>query len=372
MKKSLIFILISGLFCVFLFPEVINPDQPSRGEWDFSPKLLWQVEEAGQDLFGEIQNLAVDSSQRVFVADMKHSYIFIFDRQGRYLKRFGKKGEGPGEIREYYGGDQLHIVGDTVLFADRTMIHYFDTDGNYEKSLQFSLNLKPRAFINEHTFISAPATTDGRSKDTFRITVCDLDTGKRTPIASFQPFKKATSTHEDGGHQVTVGIVIGDITPLMLVQVAGERLYYGMSDTYRLHISDLKGQIISSFGIPGRRANPVSDAYKEELKASLGDVPPNLLKNIMDGLPSRASFFSAIHVDKKGHIYLFESDPDSQSKKSVDIFNSRGEFIYRGAFEAEDGESIQLIRLCDGFVLMVKEDEEGTVTLSKFSIKLPR
>ena len=202
--------------------------------------------------------------------------------------------------------------------------------------------------------------------------MCDLDIGRRTPIASFRPFDKATSTGQNQGRRVTVGIVIDDITPLMMVHVAAGRVYYGMSDTYRLHISDLNGKIISSFGIPGRRANPVSDEYKEELKASLGDIPANLLKSIMDGMPPRASFFSAIHVDKKGHIYLFESDPDSRSRKSVDIFTPRGEFVYRGAFEAENDESIENILIGDGFVLIVKEDQEGTVTLSRYSIRLPR
>ncbi len=372
MKKSLIFILISGFFLCFQFPEVINKDRPLNGEWDFSPELTWEVEEAGQDLFGEIQNLAVDSKQKVFIADLKHSYIFIFDQKGRYLKRFGKKGEGPGEIREYFGGDQLHIVGDKVLFTERTMIHYFDTDGNYLKTVQFSLNLKPRAFIDEHTFISAPATNDKRSKEPSQITVYDLDTGKRTTIASFRPFDKATSTEENGSRQVTIGIVIGDITPLMLVHASGDRIYYGMNNTYRLNISDLDRKKILSFSIPDRKANPVSDEYKKELKASLGEIPANFLKSIIDGLPSHASFFSAIHVDKIGNIYLFESDPDSRSRKSVDIFNPKGEFIYRGAFAAGNGESIENIQIGDGFVLIVKEDEEGTVSLSRYSVKLPQ
>jgi hypothetical protein len=372
MKKSLIYILVFGIFSAFQFPEVINPDRPLSGEWDFSPKLLWKVDEAGPDLFGEIQNLAVDSKQKVFVADLKHSYIFVYDQNGSYLKRFGKKGEGPGEIREYFGGDQLHIVGNKVLFCDRTMIHYFDNDGNYLKTVQFSQSLKPRAFIDEHTFVSAPATNDRRSREPSQILLVDLNTGKRVPIASFRPFDKATSTEEDGDRQVTIGIVIGDITPLMLVHAVGNRIYYGMNDTYRLHISDLEGNTISDFSIPERKANPVSDEYKKELGESLGDVPPNFLKKIMDGLPPHASFFSAIHVDKKGNIYLFESDPDSRSKKSVDIFNSKGEFIYRGAFEVEKGKSIEYLRIDDRFVLIVTEDEEGTVTLSKYSIKLPQ
>lgn len=372
MKKSLLCILTSVFISGFLFPDVINDDQPLKGEWDFNPALTWVVEEAGEDLFGEIQNLAVDSGGKVFVADFRHSRIFIFDGQGRYLKRFGKKGEGPGEIREYFGGDQLHVVGDKVLFCDRAMIHYFDTRGNYLKTVPFSIRLKPRAFIDENTFVSAPATSDRRSREPSRILVYDLDTKNQTPIASFRPFDKATSTEGDSDRQVTIGIVIGDITPLMMVHVRGDRIYYGMSDTYRVHVSDLEGKEILNFSIPERRPNPVSDAYKKELEDSLGDVPPNFLKKIIDGLPPHASFFSAIHVDNEGNIYLFESDPDSRSRKAVDIFNPRGEYIHRGTFEVEKGESIEYLRIHDGVVLIVTEDEEGTVKLSKYSIRLPR
>jgi hypothetical protein len=371
MKKSLIFVLISGFLICFQFPEVINKDKPLNGEWDFHPQLTWEVEEAGQDLFGEIQNLAINSAQKVFVADLKHSYIFVFDRNGRYLKRFGKKGEGPGEIREYYGGDQLHIVGDKVLFTDRALVHYFDYDGNYLKTVPFSPILRPRAFIDEHTFISAPATNDRRSREPAKITVYDLDTKKRSTIASFSPFEKATSTEQTSSRQVTVGIVINDITPLMMVHFADDLIYYGMSDTYRLYISDLQGKIISSFSVPGRKANPVSNEYKKELKASLGDVPENFLNSIIDGLPAHASFFSAIHVDEGGNIYLFESDPDSKSKKCIDIFNPKGEFVYRGFFEAKKGESIESILIGDGLALVVIEDEDGTIRLSRYSIKLP-
>lgn len=371
MKKILFMILMSGCFLFSQLPEIINKDRPLKGIWNFSPKLIWKTGEAGQDLFGEIQNLAVDNEQKVFVADTKHSVIFIYDRNGRYLKRFGKKGEGPGEIREYFGGDQLHLVGDKVLFADRAMVHYFDTLGNYLKSVPFSPSLKPRIFIDEHTFISAPATNDQRSKEPSRIMVYDMGTGKRKAIASFRPYNKATSTEQTESRQVTVGIVINDITPLMMVHVAGDRLYYGMSDTYRIDIVDLEGKIISRFSIPDREANPVSDTYKKELKASLGDVPENFLNSIIGGLPPHASFFSAIQVDKKGNIYLFESDPDSKSKKSIDIFNPRGEFIYRGSFASDIGESIQNILIGDDLALIVTEDEEGTVKLSRFSINLP-
>lgn len=371
MKRSVIVAFFLVFFAYSLFSEVVNPDRPAKGLWDFHPKRIWVVDEAGPDLFGEIQNLAVDHDHRLFVADLKHSAIFIFDSRGRFLKRFGKKGEGPGEIREFFGGEQLYVVGDKVLFADRTILHYFDTNGNYVKSVPFPITLKPRAFIDEHTFVSAPATNDRGSKEPSRIIVADLDTGKRVPIASFSPFEKATSTEQNAGRQMTVAIVIGDITPLMLVHASGERIYYGMNDTYRLHISDLKGNEITVFSIPDRKPNPVSAAYKKELANNLGDVPANFLKNIMEGLPPHASFFSDIHVDKNGNIYLFESDPDSRSKKHVDIFNSRGEYIHRGAFEADNGESIESILMGDGYVFMATEDREGTVKLTRYSIRLP-
>ena len=370
--KRILSIIIISIFCVILlFPQVVNTNKPFKGKWDFNKKLLWETESAGDEVFGEIQNIAVSVKGNIFIADTKHSLIFMFDKDGDFLKTFGKKGEGPGELREYFGGDQLHVTKNRIIFVDRALVHYFDLKGNYLNTIQFSPVLRAREFINTDTFLSAPPTVDRRAGDTSKILLYNLKTDKKTIITSFKPFDKATDTQESGGNQVTVGIVIGDITPLMMVRYKDNKIYYGMSNKNEINVCDLNGKHIMKFSNPEKKQNKVSDKFKNDLKAMLGEVPENMLNNIMNGLPKKASFFSAIHVDSKGNIYLFESDPDSETKKIIDIYDKTGKFIYRSSITSSEERTINNILLNNNYLFIDAEDEDGNVVFSKYMINLP-
>lgn len=194
---------------------------------------------------------------------------------------------------------------------------------------------------------------------------------KNTVIASFKPFEKATDTQSNKGNEVTVGIVIGDITPLMQVTYSHGKVYYGMSNKNEINICNLSGKYLFKFSNPDKKPNPVSDEYKKELKKSFGDVPANLLNNIIKGLPENASFFSDIQVSKNGNIFLFESDPDSRSSKVIDIYNKEGNFIYRTFLTVDDDRTINNILIKEDTLYLGTEDDDGSVYLSKYSIRLP-
>ena len=370
MKKSTIFSFIF-LFTLLIFSDFTNKNVPENGKWDLNKKLVWKVETAGNDVFGDIQNIATSEDNRIYVADMKNSLIFIFDESGNFVKSFGKKGEGPGEIRDYFGGNILQVVNKQVIFSDRTMLHYFDIEGNYIKTKQLSPRLKPREFINKDIFISAPVTIDRRGKGEEKIILFNLKTGEKTEIASFRPFDKATVTKEGKGNQMTVAIVIGNITPMMLVKYKNKKIYYGMNNKNELNVCDISGKKLQTFSNPEKKPNKVSAEFKKELKARLGEIPENILKSIINGLPPHASYFSAIHIDHNENIYLFESDPDSENSKQVDIYNNNGKFVYRTEIRSENNESIQYIHMTDNFLYMVTEDEDGNVILSKYRIDIP-
>lgn len=52
-----------------------------------------------QLMFGEIASAAVNSRGQVVVVDRKTEDVRLFDAQGKFLQRLGKKGQGPGEFR---------------------------------------------------------------------------------------------------------------------------------------------------------------------------------------------------------------------------------------------------------------------------------
>jgi hypothetical protein len=57
MKKILIFTIL--LLLVFSLAvglvrgteTIVNPDKPSKGQWDLNPRKVWQVDRAGDDVF---------------------------------------------------------------------------------------------------------------------------------------------------------------------------------------------------------------------------------------------------------------------------------------------------------------------------------
>lgn len=78
--------------------------------------------------------LTTDSDGKIFVADNYSCNIKIFDKKGNYLKTFGKKGNGPGEITNLAS---LFIAKDTIYVSDQfnKSISLFNKQGEYIKSL---------------------------------------------------------------------------------------------------------------------------------------------------------------------------------------------------------------------------------------------
>jgi hypothetical protein len=59
--------------------------------------------------------MAVDDSGFIYVADGGHYEVRVFDAEGRFVRRFGGRGSGPGEFQ---GLNALHVFGDTVVVLD--------------------------------------------------------------------------------------------------------------------------------------------------------------------------------------------------------------------------------------------------------------
>ena len=83
-------------------PVVENSD---HGLWDDAPRQTFQIledlvlgSEDGDDAFGRIMDVAVDSHGRWVVLDQGFCEVKIYDPDELTMKTIGRKGEGPGEF----------------------------------------------------------------------------------------------------------------------------------------------------------------------------------------------------------------------------------------------------------------------------------
>jgi hypothetical protein len=349
-----------------------NRDKPLKGHWDLEMKKIRQMESAGDDVFGSIQNIVAAKNGWLYILDDKNEKIYIFNKEGNFISAFGRKGEGPGEIRAFGAGKQLFAVADTLVYADRGTLHYFNLEGKYIKSVRIPGHLKPRTFVSRDIFISAPPTMGYTRNGKAEILLFDAGKQSETVITSFTPFDKAYTNKTTGKQSVGVGIVIEDITPLMIVKYRDGYVYYGMSDVYQITKHRLEGNQKAAFTLNGRSRKPVSKAYKMELEKSLRGIQPDMLKRIMDGLPDMASFFHGIAIDKNGLIYVFVSDPANRSGRGIDIFSPEGKYLYSSQIRIAPGQTIYALYLRDRQLVIAIEDEEGELTVAAYSIQLPK
>ena len=115
---------------------VKNPKEPMFEEEVFSldeELSIGEVEGLKEYMFSQIGNLAVNGNGNIYVLDRKECQIKVFDRDGKYLQTFGKKGQGPGELNRPSG--ILITPHNEIMVEDSRTLHFFTLQGGYIKSL---------------------------------------------------------------------------------------------------------------------------------------------------------------------------------------------------------------------------------------------
>ena len=75
-------------------------------------------------------DIAFDTTGHCYIADSANGRVQVFTEDGQYLRQFGKKGEGKGEIGSC---SNIAIDSDMVYIADEAnhLISLFTCDGNF-------------------------------------------------------------------------------------------------------------------------------------------------------------------------------------------------------------------------------------------------
>lgn len=96
--------------------------EPRVGAWDATH-------------FNEPTDIAIRLDETFYVSDgYKNSRVALFDRDGKWLQEWGKKGSGEGEFSNPHG--LVFVVGSTdVLVADRenSRLQLFDREGKFKR-----------------------------------------------------------------------------------------------------------------------------------------------------------------------------------------------------------------------------------------------
>jgi hypothetical protein len=363
---------LSLLFVLFPFASTVGAsplavDEPQRGEWDFAPQKIWEVNRAGDTAFGRPAELRVAADGTLYCHDFDQQVSHIFAPDGAYLGAFAPQGDGPGEVSHYLN---CFLAGKMVVIGTPTDLHFFTREGAFVRAAANDIfSCFPLVFLSDQVFLCAPGELTNAPEGIARIRKVDLGSGSVEILDELPP---PVGDPVSGGPPV----VVRGLTPVveLAYDPVDQELYYGRSDTYALRVVDLDGHRLRTFGL-NRPRRPVSTEEKREHFAPLS-IPPEHVNSIVASLPDKLTHFHRIRVHE-GLVYVFVTTglgrrPQGQE---IDIFSADGTYLYRARITFAAGQHIfsspENLALNGEDLCVILEDDAGQTSIAKYRLRLP-
>ena len=121
--------------------EVIKSAGP--GAWGNNLRLveelrIGELEGAEHYTFGPIRDLAVSKDRMIVVAESNPALLRVYDASGKFVKKIGRIGNGPGEYQQITGVKAMADGNLAVHDARVGRISVFDAQGNFLRSHNLS------------------------------------------------------------------------------------------------------------------------------------------------------------------------------------------------------------------------------------------
>jgi len=351
-----------------------NPAEPLYGEikLELEEDLSIGNEEDENYLFYQARDIQVDTDGNIYVLDRGNHRLQVFDKDGKYLRTIGKKGQGPGEFNSPrslqldnetgnifvadYMSMTIIVFGKEGKYIDKDIHHveflhdfYLDSDGCIWG--KFSLpGIETYRFIKklnltgkvEKTFVEIPYHTQN-------ITISKTREGNTSYISGYF----FTHGYEDD---------------LFISRVDNDTFIYGHSKKYELVAVDKAGNVLfiirkdeSPIKITKNERERVKDRIKEGIMMQGHYVPEISIK-----FPDYKAYFYSIITDDKSRIYV-RKNPRSREPNTnheYDVFDKEGIYLYRINLDHYP----EVIK--DGYIYTIISNEEtGLEQIKRYRIK---
>lgn len=264
--------------------------------------------EDGEDweLLSRVSGVAFDKSDNLYVLDAGNSRVLVFNAQGKFVRKIGKKGGGPGELMTPVG---LALTSDgyiAVTDLGRPGVSLFKTDGAFVKNLMMGDSLGfPTPGSGTLAYpgggvvvrsnplrvgggalrvgdrIQGPpsAAPTGPRKSPFTLLTADGGSRKVYELTLPSLTPKVQNSGGSGGQQVMVRIAQPAFTPPILWSVLPDgSIAIADEDDYRVKISK-NGKLLRTIerAFPTRKVterdkNAAREQRRKQMKGGIGAI----------------------------------------------------------------------------------------------------
>ena len=231
---------------------VLNDADDRELDWQFE-RIIDIGGDTGRTAFFRVfpASIGVDSTGNLYVLDAGTFSVSVFDRDGQYVRSFGRQGEGPGEMG--FPSD-MAVSADGRLavhdFARRALLFY-ESDGTFAGTLPIPGPLQRRVALLDDgsTVVGVTGPADVADSLDYRVIVMSADTQElaRVRLLSDPPPQQFACT------SLTLPPYFG---PRIVWAAASDRVVISDDAAYSIRVVDRDGSdAVWRRDVPPVRAN---------------------------------------------------------------------------------------------------------------------
>lgn len=266
----------------------------------------------------DISFFDVDSEGNIFIANAKskENYVFILKNDGSLVSRFGRQGQGPGEIQT---PKELAISKKNEIFiTDREKVIVFSNAGQFQRELRINTDYQKIIPLDGNRYLAIAVRLNQDLSQSFQVILCSstLEELKILDSSKIESFETAAK--------------VNIIPTLVYWERSDSYIYTGNTEEYEIRKFDFSGEPIGSIR-KEQKAIPLSDGDRERYKQRLQNYPPQIRGNffIPDTFPPIRNI---VALDDKW-LFIQTYEQSLGGGYVYDIFDADGEFAGRAELE---------------------------------------
>jgi hypothetical protein len=308
-------------------PHVMNPELPLKGTvlLELEKKLEidpYEHEEIGLQYFEAVK----DNDGEVILFDANKSEVERFNKDGEYLGRLFRKGQGPGEFKTM---SLLYVrfMNNQIWVTGRLKLAKYDKRGQFID--EFKLGDFIANFIDQDHYVTEKRTRKGE------------DSHKKIMI------KKITESHEiQNGPVLMEGMNLGMIrigrigqggfgdawgTPDIeyAVDRKMKRIYVALNTEYKIHVKDVDGHTLYVIERPYEHVT-LSRKDKEVMLESFFQRDSDRKPMYIKVYPDKLAAIRQLEVLPNGYLAVYRIS--GLKEYELDVFDDQGRYLYQIEF----------------------------------------
>jgi len=302
------------------------------------------TEDAGGEdcIFSQIRSIEVDESGRMYILDMREAHVYVFDNKGNYVKTFGEKGQGPGELNTP-SSSTITSRKELAVENFRRGINFYSLEGDFIRELSTAKEAALRIGIDSRDNIFGTVIVRDEEDPRYEVRKFDPQMNKLNSLLS----SPLPNTRNEGfnpfGGAVMYAIRYDDY------------VICASPETYTLNVFDPLGDLVMKIS---KDYDPV-EIRKEEKE----EVTEGMPAGIQVSIPKHHNPIQWIIIDDEGRIWVMTYEQMEEEEGFYhDVFDSEGKFIVKIPLKTRP------FVIKKEKLYTVEEDEDGFLSIKSYKV----